>query len=69
LPPTDARPSRTFAVAVPPSWPGYHISTTDLTLASHGIYTGSPVLSTTTVFGLALATASTSQPDARACIA
>ena len=50
-------PVSTSAVARPPAWPGYHISSTDFTLASHGMYTGSPVLSTTTVFGFAAATA------------
>ena len=42
-------------MAVPPSWPGNHISRTPLTLRSHGIWTAAPVLRTTTVFGLAAA--------------
>src|SRR5262249_15596014 len=49
-----------FAVEVPPSWPGYHISRTAFTLLSQGISTGSPVLSTTIVLGLACATAAMS---------
>src|SRR5260370_18645989 len=57
LPPGSALPSSTSAVAWPPCWPGYHISRIDLTADAHGISTGSPVLSTTTVFGLAAATA------------
>ena len=56
-----SRPDRrcrrsTFAVATPPSWPGYHISRMDLTLPAHGMKTASPVLSTTTVFGFAAVT-------------
>ena len=57
LPPGSALPSSTSAVAGPPSWPGYHISRIDLTDDAQGMSTGSPVLSTTTVFGLAAATA------------
>ena len=55
-----ARPSSSRAVEVPPSSPENHISRTDLTLPSQGISTGLVVLSTTTVFGFAAATASTS---------
>ena len=43
--------------ALPPSWPGYQASTTAATLLSHGISTGPPVFKTTTVRGLAAATA------------
>ena len=56
-PPGFARPSSTLAVAGPPRWPGYHISRIDATLPAHGMNTGSPVLSTTTVRRLAAATA------------
>src|SRR5215469_4806892 len=56
----SARPSSSRAVDVPPSSPENHISRTDFTLPSHGISTGLVVLRTTTVFGLAAATASTS---------
>src|SRR5713101_4371110 len=52
-----ARPSRRRAVDVPPSWPANHISSTLLTLLRQGVSTGFAVLSTTTVFGLAAATA------------
>src|SRR5581483_185040 len=56
----SARPSSRRAVEVPPSWLENHISSTDFTCGSHGIRIGLPVLSTTTVFGLAAATASIS---------
>src|ERR1035437_6943115 len=59
-PPGLARPSSSRAVDVPPSSPENHISRTDRTLPTHGISTGLAVLSTTTVFGFAAATASTS---------
>src|ERR1700722_14184405 len=55
-----ARPSSSRAVEVPPSSPENHISRTDLTLPSHGISTGFVVFKTTTLFGFAAATASTS---------
>src|SRR5215475_9234093 len=55
-----ARPSSNRAVEVPPSSPENHISRTDFTLPIHGISTGLVVFSTTTVFGFAAATASTS---------
>ena len=45
---------------MPPSSPEKYISSTDFTLPSHGIRIGLVVLSTTTVFGFAAATASTS---------
>ena len=45
---------------MPPSSLEYHISSTDFTFGSHGVSTGLVVLSTTTVFGLAAETASTS---------
>ena len=48
------------ASAVPYSWPGYQTSSTERTLSSHGMVTALLVLSTTTVFGFALATASMS---------
>src|SRR4051794_25883311 len=60
LPRGTARPVSRFAVAVPPSWPESHISSTDFTPPTHGMITGFAVLSTTTVFGLAAATAATS---------
>src|SRR5579862_3256455 len=50
-------PNSTLAIAVPSSWPGYQASSTPLTDDSHGIVTADPVFSTTTVFGLAAATA------------
>src|SRR3954471_18992705 len=56
-PPGLARPSRTRAVAVPPSWPANHISSTLLTFGNHGISTGLPVSMTTIVFGFAAETA------------
>src|SRR6516225_5241366 len=59
LPPGLAWPSRSFAVEVLPSWPGYHISRTAFTLLSQGKSTGSPLLSTTIVLGLAWATTAT----------
>src|SRR5260370_36924515 len=59
-PPGLARPSSSRAVEVPPSSPENHISSTDFTLPTQGISAGLAVLSTTTVFGLAVATASTS---------
>ena len=45
---------------MPYSWPGYQTSSTDRTLFSQGMVTALPVLSTTTVFGFASATASMS---------
>lgn len=57
LPPGFAAPVRTSAVAGPPCWPGYHISRIERTSSAHGMSTGSPVFSTTTVFGFARATA------------
>src|SRR5215472_9687150 len=58
-PPGSARPSSSLAVEVPPSSPENHISSTDFTPPIHGIRIGLVVLSTTTVFGFAAATAST----------
>ena len=43
-------------MAVPSSSPGYQASMTPAARLSHGISTGPPVLSTTTVRGLAAAT-------------
>src|SRR5579871_952261 len=56
----SASPRSSRAVDVPPSSPENHISSTDLTLPTQGIRTGLVVLSTTTVLGLAAATAWTS---------
>src|SRR5665213_3163469 len=50
-------PASTAAMAAPSCSPGYQASTTAPTLDSHGITTGPSVLSTTTVWGLAAATA------------
>ena len=44
-------------MAAPSCSPGYHASMTPATRCNHGIDTGPPVLSTTTVRGLAAATA------------
>src|SRR3954452_2774190 len=57
LPDGLTSPNRTAAIALPFSWPGYHASTTPATLPIHGIRAAPPVLSTTTVLGLAAATA------------
>src|SRR5690349_13658077 len=48
-----AKPSSKRAVAVPPSLPGSHVSSTDLTWLDHGVSTAVSVFSTTAVFGLA----------------
>src|SRR5919205_1675850 len=50
-------PNRMPATALPSSSPGYHASTIAGTRDTHGMSTGPPVLSTTTVRGLAAATA------------
>src|ERR1700691_3636633 len=50
-------PNSTLASAVPLLSPGYHASTTEATWLSHGMTTGAPASTTTTVFGLAAATA------------
>src|SRR5580693_7965024 len=50
-------PNKTAASAVPLLSPGYHASTTEATWLSHGMTTGAPASSTTTVCGLAAATA------------
>src|SRR3984885_8633775 len=50
-------PNSTSARAVPFDWPGYHASSTELTWLSQGIATGAPASTTTTVCGLAAATA------------
>ena len=52
-PPGSCSPSSTSARASPISWPGNQICRTAGTSSSHGIVTGDPVLSTTTVRGLA----------------
>src|SRR5882757_1123135 len=59
LPDGLTSPNSTAATALPSSSPGYQASTTAGTLASHGMRTGAPLLTTTTVCGLAAATAST----------
>src|ERR1700735_1721083 len=53
----SAVPKSSAAMAVPSSWPGYQASKTPLTEESHGMVTAEPVLSTTTVFAFAAATA------------
>src|SRR6201993_3026704 len=50
-------PNSTLASAVPLLSPGYQASTTADTWLSHGITSGAPASSTTTVCGLAAATA------------
>src|ERR1700749_3712962 len=60
LPDGSTLPNSTSATASPSSSPGYQASTMPATLPTHGISTGAPDLSTTMVFGLAAATASTS---------
>src|SRR6478735_7148985 len=66
-PPGLVWPNSTLASAVPLVWPGYQVSTTPATAGSHGIATGAPALTTTTVCGLAAATAeiSSSWADGR----
>src|ERR1700722_15544239 len=56
-PPGSALPNSTLASAVPLLSPGYHASTTEDTWFSHGMTTGAPASITTTVCGLAAATA------------
>src|SRR5580658_5348440 len=56
-PPGSVWPKSTLASAVPLVWPGYQASRTAATLGSHGMATGAPALITTTVRGLAAATA------------
>src|SRR5580700_266137 len=60
-------PNRTAASAVPLLSPGYQASTTEATWFSHGMATGAPASMTTTVCGLAAATAeiSSSWADGR----
>src|ERR1700689_255352 len=50
-------PNSTAASAVPLLSPGYHASTTEATWLSQGMTTGAPASMTTTVCGLAAATA------------
>ena len=50
-------PNSTAASAVPLLSPGYQASTTEATWFSHGMTTGAPASMTTTVCGLAAATA------------
>src|SRR5712691_10532994 len=56
-PPGSVWPNSTLASDVPLVWPGYQASTTPATPESHGIATGAPASMTTTVCGLAAATA------------
>ncbi len=58
-PPGSACPRSTSASAAPPSCPGNQVSSTAATSSRHGSSTGDPALTTTTVFGLAAATART----------
>lgn len=60
LPAGSTLPNTTSLIAPPSSSPGYQASTTPLTWLIQGMSTGPPVSSTTTVFGLAAATASMS---------
>src|SRR5690242_10474840 len=60
LPVKFTSPYSSRASAVPCCWPGYHASTTAFTSPSHGIVTALPDSRTTTVFGLAAATAAMS---------
>src|SRR6202522_772110 len=50
-------PNSTEASAVPLLSPGYHAATTEETSSIHGIVPGAPASTTTTVCGLAAATA------------
>src|SRR5215467_7981793 len=50
-------PNSTLASEVPLVWPGYQASSTPATDDSHGIATGAPASTTTTVCGFAAATA------------
>src|SRR5580692_3697883 len=56
-PPGSTRPNRTAASAAPLLSPGYQASTTEATWPIHGITTAAPASITTTVRGLAAATA------------
>jgi len=60
-PPGSTSPNSTCAIAVPPSSPGYHASSSPAIPARHGVSTGAPVSSTTTVRLLAAATAEISE--------
>src|SRR5580700_2917160 len=66
-PPGSVWPNSTLASEVPLVWPGYHASITPATCDSHGIATGAPASSTTTVCGFAAVTAeiSSSWADGR----
>src|ERR1700761_2977982 len=55
----SAAPNSRDAIAVPSCCPGYQASSTPATEDSHGMVTADPVFSTTTVCGLAAATAAT----------
>ena len=56
-PPGSVWPNSTAASAVPLLSPGYQASSTEATWLSHGMATGAPASTTTTVCGLAAATA------------
>src|SRR5205809_6489444 len=60
LPDGLTSPNSSEASALPYSWPGYQHSTMPRTAPAHGIVTAEPLLTTTTVFGLAAATSATS---------
>ncbi len=59
-PPGSALPNSTAASAVPLLSPGYQASSTEETWPSQGMATGAPASTTTTVCGLAAATAAIS---------
>src|ERR1700683_5685232 len=54
------RPAMISAMATAPAWPGYQACKMAFTESRQGMATGLPVSSTTTVFGLAAATAAIS---------
>ncbi len=56
LPDGLVSPNSSAARAVPTPWPAYQFSSTACTWPSQGMVTAEPVLSTTTVRGLAAAT-------------
>src|SRR3954464_5520875 len=59
LPQGLTSPNRSAAIAVPSAWPGNRACTPPFPWPSHVICIGPPVVRTTTVFGLAAATALT----------
>src|ERR1700761_7923758 len=60
LPDGFTSPNSRSLTTWPSSWPGNHVSSTPGTDDSHGMVVGPAVCSTTTVCGLAAATAATS---------